>query len=88
MTPLPRRRSKRVGQPVERFRAGQTSGSNVIELAARRMRARPPEPKSELAAVLRRMIEAAALIREAESEQARELVLDAAEDLLAYARRL
>lgn len=81
-------RSKPLSEPAERLRAGHTAGSNVIALAERRKRRRSHEPKLELAMVLRRMIEAAALIREAEPENARELVLDAAEDLLAYAQRL
>lgn len=81
-------RPERGGVLPDLFRAEPRAGSNVIALAERRNRRRPHEPKLELATVLRRMIEAAALIREAEPEHARELVLDAAEDLLSFARRL
>lgn len=81
-------RPERSGVLPDIFRAAHDVESNVIALAERRKRRHSHEPKLELATVLRRMIEAAALIREAEPARARELVLDAAEDLLAYARRL
>ena len=64
------------------------SASNVIALVERLERRRRPRPKDELAGVLHRMIEAAAFIRDGKPQRARHLVLDAAADLLAYAREL
>ncbi|MBR7651731.1 hypothetical protein KCX83_05265 [Brucella oryzae] len=61
--------------------------SNVVSLDA--VRARRRDPKTELLWILDSLVDAAAILREGkDGDAARDLILDAADDLLAYVKGL